>query len=270
MTNFVEKLESTRIGSLSLMSILSALIVFIVFLIVRKVVNRTFVKAINKSRLDASLKSFLASSVNVLLWLLIVMIMADKLGIPMTSIVALFSVAGLALSLSLQGLLENLFSGMTILATKPFSVGDFVDIDDTTGTVTAVGFFYTVLKTVDGKEVRFPNSSITSAKVTNYSRYPARRVDLEISVSYDDDTEKVKAALLDTVKQVEGVLMEPEPLVGILEYGSSSIKYALYVWVNADSFISAKFAITETVRQVFASRGITMTYNHLNVHIEKE
>lgn len=269
MSELMDRLNGVRIGSTSLWDLLGALVILIVFLICRRIIKKIFDKALARTRLDGTLKSFLGAAVNVLLWLLVVMIVADKLGIPMTSLVAVLSVVGLALSLSVQNLLTNLFSGMTILGTKPFAEGNFVDIDGIMGTVKAVGLFYTVLLSYDGKVVRLPNGMVTSAKVTNFSDHPYRRVDLEISASYDDDPETVKTALREAFAMTDGTVETPAPLIGVLDYGNSSIKYALYAWVEASRFFDVKFALTENVRKAFDSHGVTMSYDHLNVHLDR-
>jgi small conductance mechanosensitive channel len=264
---FFDKLNGIYIGSLTLAGLLATIILFIVCLIVRKIVNRLFARAIGKTKLDGSLKSFLTAAVNIILWIIIILVVCGNLGIPMTSLVALMSVVALALSLSVQNILENLFSGMTILATHPFGANDFVDVGGTSGTITAVGLFYTTMLTNDGKTVHMPNSTVTSAKVINYSVRPVRRVDLEISVSYDDDTDAVKSALLAACEGIEGVAADPAPFAAISDYGSSNIKYVLLVWVSTADYLNIKFKLTENVRRVFAERHISMTYDHLNVHV---
>ena len=262
-----ESLESIRIGSVSLASICWAALLLIICLIVRKLVLRIFSRAVARTRLDRALVSFLRSAVSIVLWILTIIIVADKLGIPMTSLVALMSIVGLALSLSVQNTLENLFSGMTLLTTKPFSAGDYVDIGTTSGSVVSVGLFYTRLTTIDGKQVSLPNKSVTSAQITNYSANEKRRVDLSITASYEDDPEDVKAALLEAVDCTPGVIMEPAPITGVINYGTSSIEYQLLVWVETPRFREARFSILENIGAKFQKYGITMTYDHLNVHI---
>ena len=143
MTEFFDKLSSIKLGDLSLGTLLSALIIFIVCYIAIRILNKAAGKLIGKSRMEASLKSFLTSAVKAVLWIIAALIIADSLGIPVTSLVALISVVGLALSLSIQGLLGNLFSGITLLVTKPFVVGDYVELGSCAGTVRSIGLFYT-------------------------------------------------------------------------------------------------------------------------------
>ncbi|NCC68178.1 MAG: mechanosensitive ion channel [Clostridia bacterium] len=219
------------------------------------------------SRIEPALKSFFHSIVKVGLWIIACIIIADKLGIETASFVAILSVAGLALSLSIQNILSNLFSGFTIMTTKPFAAGDFVELDSVSGVVSSVGLFYTNIKTIDNKLIYIPNGQITSAKIINYSSESQRRVDLYFEASYDDSTESVKSAIMQAINAQERILKDPEPFVGLLEYKDSSIRYILRVWVNSADYWDVYFALNETVREMFEKNGVSMTYAHLNVHM---
>ncbi|MBP8639961.1 MAG: mechanosensitive ion channel [Oscillospiraceae bacterium] len=267
---FSDKLDEalkTSWGSLSLMDVLSAVLVFLVCLVVITIILRVVDHIQARSKLDNTINSFIRSGIKVALWIIAIIIIADKLGIETSSLVALVGVAGLALSLSIQGLLSNLFSGITTLTTKPFVAGDFVEFDGVTGTVSKVELFYTTITTVENKLVYVPNSQVASAKIINFTRETNRRVDLVFSASYEASTEEVKAALLSAAEADERVLKTPEPFTGLLEYKQSSIEYALRVWAKKEDCVNVKFALNESVREIFKERGIEMSYDHLNVHM---
>lgn len=262
-----ESLSAIQIGSISLSSILNAIVIFVICAIVIKILKKAIIGMLGKSRIDESLKSFLASAASAALWVIAIIIIADSMGIPVTSLVAVLSVAGLALSLAIQGLLTNLFSGITILITKPFEVGDFVDVGGNLGTVRSIGLFYTVINTVDNKVIHVPNGDITSAKVINYSSEELRRVDLSITAAYSCATEDVRAALLEAAAMTEKALAEPAPFVAIEKYNASNIQYTYRVWCKSADYWDAYFGLNENVRKCFAQRGVEMTYDHINVHV---
>lgn len=268
--DFFETLSGIKIGSISLSSLLNAVLIFIICLIVIRLAKNAIARMLDRSHIDPSLKGFLGSVLSVALWAVAVIIIADSLGIPVTSLVAVLSVAGLALSLAVQGLLTNLFSGVTILVTRPFNVGDFVDIGGSTGTVRKIGLFYTVICTVDNKLIHVPNGDITSAKVVNYSAEKLRRVDLAITASYDCATEDVRSALLDAAAMTDKALADPAPFAAINAYNASSIEYTFRVWCESCDYWDVYFGLNENVRKAFADKGIEMTYEHLNVHMIKE
>lgn len=265
-----ETLTGISIGSFTLYTAVSVVLLFLLCYVAIKIIMHVITKLLANSRLELGVKSFLRSGSKCLLWIIAVIVIADKLGIQTASLVALLSVAGLALSLSVQGVMTNLFSGITILTTKPFISGDYVDLDGASGTVREVGLFYTTVTTIDNKVVYIPNGQVASAKIVNYTRQDKRRVDLSFSASYNDETETVKAALISALDGDKRVLSEPAaPFVGLLKYNDSSIEYVLRLWTKSEDYWDVYFAVNERVREIFRERGIEMTYNHLNVHLDK-
>lgn len=175
---------------------------------------------------------------------------------------------GLAASLAVQDSLSNLASGIMILVTKPFKIGDYVEADGVTGTVMMTGLIHTRIKAIDNKVIYVPNSKIIAAKIVNYTSQEKRRVDIEISASYDAPIEKVRKALLEAVENTDMFLDDPEkPFAAVLSYDDSSIKYVVRAWVETPKYWDAHFALMERIKTEFDNAGIEMTYNHLNVHL---
>ena len=187
-----------------------------------------------------------------------------------SSFVALLSVAGLAVSLSLQNTLSNVAGGVMLLISKPFTVGDYVSCDGIEGAVRAVDLAYTTFTTVDNKEIFVPNSQIVTAKIVNYNALGRRRVDLTYTASYDAPTETVRTAILEAVAAFPQVADEPAPTVVLSEYGASSISYLVRLWVSAADYWTVYYGMNEKVRETFAAHGVEMTYDHLNVHMIKD
>ena len=219
------------------------------------------------NKIDGTLKGFIHSAVKIILWILTGIIVAGALGIPTTSLVALISIAGLALSLSVQNILSNLFSGLTLLVSKPFKSGDYVEVGGRNGIIKSVGLFYTQLNTLDNVSINIPNSDVTGTTVINYSREPLRRVDRVVSDAYESSTEDVKAAILEAISHDEKILKDPAPFVRLSEYKDSCIEYTVRVWCKCADYWDVFFNLNENVRESFAAKGVEMTYNHMNVHI---
>ncbi len=264
-----ETLDAIHIGTLSLGLLLSTVILLAVCVVIRRLLLKLVDRAFAKSRLDASIKGFIKSAIGVILWVLVILIVADKLGIPMTSLVAIVSVVSLALSLSVQNILTNLFSGITVLGTHPFGAGDWVDIGGTSGTVQNVGLFYTILRMPDGREVHIPNSTVADSKVENFTAHETRRIDIDVSASYGDSAGAVRAAVAKAMEMTDGLIYDPAPIIAVKEYGDSAITYMVLVWCETPKFFAAKCALLENVRTAFEENGVTMTYPHLNVHLEQ-
>ena len=267
MENIFKSLETIKLGSMSLSSLLSAVLLLIVCCIVIRILCRGLEKVLTKSKIDPSVKGFFKSACKVALWVIAIIIVAGSLGIPVTSLVAVLSVAGLALSLSVQGLLSNLFSGITLLMTRPFVVDDFIEVGDCIGTVKEIGLFYTKVCTIDNKIISVPNGDITASKVINYSTEELRRVDTVINASYECATEDVRKAILDAVAMDPKALQSPAPFVAIGNYGESTVEYTVRVWCKSADYWDVFFALNENVRKSFDENGVKMSFSHLNVHM---
>ncbi len=255
-------------GNLALDTVVSGVLTFIVCYVAIRVLKALLAKALGKvQKLDTPVRSLIFKAITVLLWAVAVIIVAGAFGINATSLVAVLSVAGLALSLSVQNLLTNFFSGIVLLINKPLKEGDFIELGDRLGTVRSIGFFSTTVCTPDNVDIFIPNGDLTAASVRNYSREPERRVDLSFSASYDAPTEKVRAAILQAAEMDDRILPSPAPFVRLQAYDSSSVRYVARVWcMNAD-YWDVYFNLNENVRETFAENGIEMTYDHLNVHV---
>ena len=266
--SFFEILGEFKIGEISLSSILSAILTLVICFIIIKIITAAANRALGKSKkLDATLRGFVTSAIKAVLWVMAFIIVANALGINTSSLVALVSVVGLALSLSVQNILSNLFSGLTLLITKPFASGDFVEIAGKTGLVKTVGLFYTQLDTLDNIAVAIPNSDVTAAAVSNYSREELRRVDRTFTTSYECTTDEVKAAIADAIAKDELILQDPAPFVRLIDYKGSTVEYVVRVWCKSADYWTVYFNLNENVRESFAAKGVKFSYEHVNVHI---
>ena len=262
---------NTLTGNMAFDTIISGVITFLVCYIAIRIVKVVMNRALGRAtKLDAPIKNLITKLITTLLWALTIIIVAGAFGINATSLVAVLSVAGLALSLSVQNLLTNFFSGIMLLINKPFKEGEFVELGDKVGTVKNIGFFNTVLNTPDNISISIPNGDLTSAAVKNYSREQNRRVDLTFSASYNEPTEAVKKAIEDAIAMDSRILADPAPFVRILSYDASSIKYVVRVWVKNADYWDVYFNLNEHVRDAFANNGVKMSYEHINVHMMQE
>ena len=258
----------STLGISSVEALLTAIVTLVICIIAIKIITNLVEKVLSKnSKMDNTLRHYISSAVRTLLWILTVIIVANALGINTTSLVALVSVAGLALSLSVQNVMSNLFSGITLLIAKPFSTGDFVEVAGKTGTIKAVGLFYTQLDTLDNIAISIPNSDVTAAAINNYSREPLRRVDRTFTASYECSTEDVKAAIFDAIAKDERILDDPAPFVRLLDYKGSTVEYVVRVWCKNADYWNVYFNLNENVRESFAAKGVKFSYEHVNVHI---
>ena len=263
----VTELLGLNIELLTWDHLLAAVISLIVCVIAIRLIMRVLRRMVDRSRLSESLGQFLLRLAKIAMEFLTILIVAGSLGFDVTALLAVFSLLGLALSLSVQNSLTNLMSGIVILFTKPFVVGEYVESGGVSGTVREIGLFYTQMTTLDNKIIYVPNSELSASKIVNYTREPNRRVDLIFGAGYDYPTETVLAALRKMVKTIPGALQEPAPDVHVENYAASNIEYIVRVWCRHEDYWDVYYAVKEAVPAAFAEAGVQMSYEHMNVHV---
>ena len=259
----------SALSEVTLSNIVPTALMLIVGTLAVKVILKLAKKSLAKTRLERAAASLIYSLLKVVLFVLLGLMAASKLGIDVTGVVALASVASLALSLALQDSLSNVIGGFLLLSNHPFHTGDFVEIAGQAGTVQTIDITYTKLTTGDNKTISIPNSAVVASQIVNYSTSGTRRVDISVSASYQTPIETVKSALLAAAK-LDAVLDTPAaPFAAVMSYGESAINYCLRVWTSADEYWNVFFTINENIKAEFDKAGVRMTYPHLNVHIDK-
>ena len=262
-----EATSGFSLGTLTLTGILRVLLIIVVGMAMMRLLNGIVSRALEHSRIDTTLRGYVRSVVKVGLWFLLALLVADSVGIKVTSLVALMSIVGVAVSLALQNTLSNLAGGIMLLVTKPVEVGDFVELNGVNGTVKSVGLAYTNVVTGDNKDIFIPNSEIAGTKIINYNHLGKRRVDWTFSASYDASTQTVKTAISEVLAQYPQIHGEPAPAIYLSNYGASSIDYVARAWVDSGDYWTVYYGVLEGVRESFDRHNIEMTYDHLNVHV---
>jgi len=255
------------LDTLTLTVALRTLLILVIGLATIRILLNFVGKLLEKSHALATLSGTIRAGLKALLYILLILIVLGSLGVEVTSLIALLSVAGLSVSLALQSTLSNLAGGLMILINKPFQVGDYISVGDSEGTVSTIGLFYSTIVTPDNKEIFFPNSQLSGEKITNYNHLGKRRIDLTFTASYDAPTAAVRRAIEEAVSAYPQVLSDPAPVVYVVDYGSSAISYSARIWVKSEDYWPTRFGITEKVRETFEKNNVEMTYDHLNIHM---
>lgn len=228
----------------------------------------TFInRALKRSKLEKAAHSLIRSVTKVVLYLLLGLIVASAMGIDVTGVVALASVASLALSLALQDCLTNVIGGFTLLYTHPFASGHYVEIAGQSGTVQEIGIAYTKLTTPDNKMISIPNSSVVAAEIVNYTVTGTRRLDINITTDYSAPIEKVIAALREAA-DVPEKLEEKGIFAEVMSYGDKGIEFSVRVWTTGADFWAVKFNINRRINAIFQREGLHMSYPQLTVHMD--
>lgn len=240
------------------------------FMIIRLFIRFLKRNLYKKKNVDKTLPNFIISLVNIALIGILVIYALVLLGVTPDSIVTIFSVFSLGISLALQDTITSLANGIIIVVTKPFVEGEYVSFSGTEGTVVSISMFNTVLKTFDGMMVTIPNSTITSENVKNYSRLPTRRIDILIPVGYGTDISLLHSVIDGVLATQEKILSEPAPQLVLKDYGDSNLNYSLRVWVSTEIYWDIYFALTEKILLALREANISIDYNQYDVHIKDD
>ena len=256
-----------EIGSSIGISLLMALAILIVGRQLVKLILRLITVALEKSKVEDTVRIFVTNLLNTFLMILVFIAAINQLGIETTSIIAVLGAAGLAIGLALQGSLSNFAAGILIVIYRPYKVGDYIEAGNHAGTVKDIQIFSTVLKTPDNKIVVVPNGSIMNGSIVNYSDQDTRRVDLIISCSYEDDIDKVRSILEDILKKEKRILKDPKPQIAVAELADSSVNFIFRPWVKRTDYLPVYYSLLEEVKKRFDKEGISIPYPQSEVHI---
>ena len=226
--------------------------------------------AFERRRVDVSLRMFVRNAVKVVFSLVLVLIVVQTLGVNVTSVIALFSAATLAIGMALSGTAQNFAGGVMILLMKPYRVGDFISAQGQSGTVREIKLFSTVITTGDNQTIYIPNNSIATAIIDNYSTADLRRVDWTVGISYGDSVETARKALLEILAADSRVLREPAPVVWVAALADSSVNLTIRAWVRNADYWDVFFQNNELFYNRLPEHGISFPFPQMDVHMKKE
>jgi len=246
-----------------------ALAVLIIGLWVIKLIMKGVKKALSKTEIDQSLKSFVISLIGWGLKILLFITALGQLGVQTTSFIAIIGAAGLAVGLALQGTLANFAGGALILLFKPFKIGDLIQAQDITGVVKEIQIFVTKIITPDNKEVIMPNGALSNGNITNMSTTGSLRVDLTVGISYGDDIEKAKTIIMETLLSDPKVLKTPAPTVAVGELADSSVNILVRPHATVDNYWDVYFKSLQNVKVALDKGGIEIPFPQQVNHTAK-
>ena len=212
-------------------------------------------KAFALRKLDSSLQTFFVSLINIGLKFMLLMTVAQQIGIQTTSVVAMFGAASLAIGLALQGSLANFAGGVLLLIFKPFKVGDHIKAQDMEGDVTEIQIFNTILKTAENRLVIVPNGLLSNGVITNMSTENVR-VDMDLFISGHNDMPKVRAQITDMLLRNPQIAREPLPQITILKIEEDNIQIAVRPYTAIGDYWSVYFYTLEGIKELIDHKEI--------------
>jgi small-conductance mechanosensitive channel len=250
---------------LDLNTILYALGTFLIGLILVFIISRLITRILkprfSPHHLLLAQKSFLYVGI-----VLVVCTVLIHLQVNLTAVLGAAGIVTVAIGFAAQTSLSNLISGLFLLGERPFEVGDIIIVGTTRGVVLSIDLLSVKLRTLDNLFVRMPNETLIKAEVTTVTRFPIRRMDINIGVAYKEDVKKVMRVLKEVAEANPNCLTEPEPLILFKDFGASSLDFLVGLWFEKTKFLVLKNSIMQEIKERLDQEGIEIAFPHLTVY----
>lgn len=251
-----------------LFNLVAAAVILLVGIFVIRIVRRAVATALSRvNKMSKLLSDFIVSVVSKTCWVLLVLLVLQRVGINVGPLIAGLGVTGFIVGFAFQETLGSFASGMMIALNQPFKVGDYVVAGGIEGTVLELNMMATVFATSDNKKVIAPNKVVWGSAITNYSALGKRRVDMTVCIDYGADIKKAEAIALETLKSIPGVLAEPPPNVFVASLNDSSVVLNMRPWAACADYWSVYSRAHEDVKRAFEVNGIAIPFPQLDVHM---
>ena len=244
MENFADQIASLKEQFPTLLTLFMNIMAAFFILIVGWMIASWIRRRIRRSRIgehhkiDATLRPVIASSIFYVIIAMTLYAFLMKLGVPATSLLAVFGAAGLAIGLALKDTLSNIASGVMLIILRPLQVGEFVDASNYAGTVQEIGLFATTLKNLEGLYIYVPNSEVWKNRMQNFARHSERKFIESIGVAYDTDLKQAQRIMLDVMREADGVQELPTPPeCYVMSFGDSAITMSCRCWLPPDNWL---------------------------------
>ena len=266
----VETIEQIRATLIDLAlrfgpKLLTALIILVIGYLVGRQISRWLERALSHFEMEPPVRSLMVRIARVLVSLLFVIMALQNLGVELLPLVAGLGVAGAGIALATQGLLSNLFAGLTIILTKPFRVGEYIGIVGEEGAVETITLFQTTLTHPDRSRVVIPNRKIVGEILHNYGRI--RQVDITVGVAYDTELNQALNVIQEVLGENARVLHDMAPVIGVRTLADSSINIAVKPWVGVQDYGPAGGEISKSILEAFREHGIVIPYPQREVRL---
>lgn len=240
------------------LQILGAIAILAVGVLLARWAGNFTEKMLLKQEMEPPVRILLVRIVKIVVLAFMLVIALDQFGVQVAPLIAGIGVAGIGIGIALQGVLRNVMAGITIIFTKPFRVGEYIEIVGVYGQVATIDIFSTMLLHADRSRVRIPNHKIVGEILHNYGTM--RQLNLLIGVGYDSNLTDVLAVLEDVLDQNSRVLKDPAAVVGISQLGDSAINISVAPWVKVEDFGPAQGELYQTLVEHFKTHNINIPY----------
>ncbi len=189
-----------------------------------------------------------------------------ELGFSLAVLMGAAGVLTVAIGFASQTTASNLISGLFLIGERSFEIGDIIKVGSTTGEVLSIDALSVKIRTFDNLFVRIPNETLIKSEVTTLSRFPIRRLDLQLGVAYKEDIERVREVLMEVAEDHLLCLDDPAPLFIFTGFGDSALEIQFSVWAKRENFLALRNGITAEIKKAFDQAGIEIPFPHVSLY----
>ncbi|MBK6263706.1 mechanosensitive ion channel [Marivirga sp. S37H4] len=249
-------------------ALIKVILIFIIGRIAILYIMKAIKKGFQKWEIEQSLNSFLSSLFRFILYIVLILIIAQTLDVKIAALLGVLGAAGLAIGLALQGSLSNFAGGILILTFKPFKVDSIIKAQDFLGVVEKIDILHTHVRTFDNQLVIMPNGALANSNITNLTAKDTRRVDMAVGVAYGSDIQKVRKVLLETLAKDERINADPAPVVLFSNFGDSSLDLSVRCWTATNNLWPVYWDNMEAINNAFNDHNIEIPFPQRDLHMQ--
>ena len=270
MANTLETIEQVRTTAVDLAmkfgpKVLAALLILVLGYFVGRWMSRWLDRALGHVEMEPPVRTLIVRIARAVITVLFVIMALQNLGVELLPLIAGLGVAGAGIALAMQGVLGNLFAGLTIILTKPFRIGEYIEIVSEEGTVENISLFQTTLTHPDRSRVVIPNRKIVGEILHNFGKI--RQVNVVVGVAYDTDLNRAIALIQETLRANGRVLRDIEPLIVVSLLADSSVNISVKPWVAVSDFGVAASEINQAILETFRNARIVIPFPQREVRM---
>lgn len=243
---------------------IGAIIILIIGFMLARKASRLFVEQLEKRDVDVTLRTYAGHIVNIIILFCFIVIALGKFGITIAPFVAALGALTVVAGLALQGLVANYAAGVSIIATRPFKVGDTITVINVSGLVKEIKLAATIVETEDQEEITIPNKHIIGEVLLNTFEF--RLVEASIGIAYSDDPQLAIDKILAALKELDFVTQQPDPQVGIDKFADSAIVIGVRAWVPTNNYMECRYRLNKKIFDAVIQAGLNIPFPQLDIH----
>ena len=247
------------------LQVLGGLVILFAAFFISRMVAGVAGRSLEKRSIDITVIKFITQAIRMVIIALGVLMTLSSFGVQIAPLIAGLSVAGVGIGLALQGPLSNYASGVTLIFTKPFKVGDNIEVKGFQGEVRDIALPRTELLGTDGSTIVIPNKHIIGEVVKNFSKH--RTMEINVRVAYDSDVKKALDIMSSIIKSDARIANRESCLMGIKEFADSAISLQAVIGVPQAKYTEIRFIINNAILEQFRRNGIVIPVPQQDVHI---